>query len=201
MGAVVLAATAVVAMGAASPAAATAKTWTVRPGGAVTAKAGKTKLADTTNGNTAVCVSSDMSGSLKPGSGLSGTGIGSITAAAYGCPTVFGAYHVKATDLPWHLNLTSYDPSTGISRGTISKLRITFMTLACSAVINGTGGPADGVVAVTYSNTTGTLRIVPKGGNLHWVHVQGCHTLIANGDAASISASYAVSPAQTITSP
>lgn len=67
--------------GAASSAAATATTWTVRPGGAITAKAGTTKVADTTTGSVLNCDSSRMSGTLKGGTGLAGTGIGTITSA------------------------------------------------------------------------------------------------------------------------
>lgn len=66
----------------ASQARATARTWTVRPGGAVRATAGATTLKDTTTGSAVTCQSSKMSGTLKPGSGLPATGIGSVTAAS-----------------------------------------------------------------------------------------------------------------------
>ena len=39
------------------------------------------------------------------------------------------------------------------------------------------------------------------GGNLHWYHVHGCAGIIRNGDAATLSASYTISPQQVITSP
>ena len=50
-----------------------------------------------------------MSGALKHGGGLTGTGIGSITTAAYDCATPIGVIQLTARGLPWHLNLTSYD--------------------------------------------------------------------------------------------
>ena len=59
-----------------------AATWTVKPGGAITAKAGKTTLTDTNTGSTLTCTSSSGKGTVKKGSGLSGTGIGSITSLA-----------------------------------------------------------------------------------------------------------------------
>jgi hypothetical protein len=69
-------------------------------------------------------------------------------------------------------------------------------------VINGTSGTAaDGVVAITYSDHEAKLKTLPTGSDLHWYHVQHCLGLVGNGDPAALSAVYAISPAQTITSP
>lgn len=89
---------------AAALAAATAAIWTVQPGGAV-ATAGALTLTDTKGGVSDTCTSSTMSGTLKAGSGLPGSGIGSISMAAFR-----GCGHIASTDLrplglPWHLNL------------------------------------------------------------------------------------------------
>lgn len=210
MGAIVLATTAVAALAvgaapsalsAARPAASAARTWTVRPGGAVTATSGKTTLVDVPTGATLTCTAS-MSATLKSGGGLPGADIGSITAATYRCPTPVFSFKVTARGLPWHLNLTSYNPGTGVARGTISHLRLTFMAPSCSAVINGTSGAAaDGFVVITYSSATGKLKFQPAGGNLHWEHVRGCAGVVRSGDPATMSGSYAVAPPQTITSP
>src|SRR5215831_4683928 len=54
-------------------------TWTVTPGGSFTGHAGTTKLKDTANGSSLNCTASSLAGRFKPGTGLSGTGIGSIT--------------------------------------------------------------------------------------------------------------------------
>jgi hypothetical protein len=189
--------------GAASAAA--AKTWTVRPGGKITATAGKTTLVDTPTGATMSCLSSRMSGPLKAGNGLPGAGIGSLTAAVFSqCSAGPFPATLTAHGLPWQLNLTSYDRSTGVARGTISHLQINAAPSfsQCTAVIKGTNGTApDGVVAVSYTSKTGILKILPMGGNLHWYHVQGCAGIVNNGDAATLSASYTVSPRQVITSP
>src|SRR5215472_18263955 len=67
--------------GAASAAAAT--TWTVNPGGKITAMSGKIILTDTPTGVMVSCGSSRMSGPLKSGSGLPGTGIGSLATSVY----------------------------------------------------------------------------------------------------------------------
>src|SRR6266480_2837070 len=60
-----------------------AATWTVKPGGAITAKAGKTTLTDKNTGSTLSCASSSGKGTLKHGSGLSGAGIGTISALSF----------------------------------------------------------------------------------------------------------------------
>jgi hypothetical protein len=205
-GAVAVTAAAVLALGlgASSPAAATASTWTVRPGGAVIAKAGKTVLTDTRTGSSLTC-SSDMSGTLKAGSGLPGPGIGTIAKAAYQCPTPIFSYRLTPRGLPWHLNVVSYDRATGVTRGTISHLQLAFAIpeIFCSAVVGGPGGAASGgTVRVSYSGQTGLLKILTTGGTLHWYHVHNCAGgLIADGDNAALTAGYAISPAQVITSP
>ena len=204
IGAAALAGAAVLASstGAAPPAAATATTWTVRPGGAITATAGTTTLTDTTTGSTFLCASSSMTGTLNSGGGLLGTGIGSITAAAYRSCANPILPTLMPCGLPWHLNLVSYDAATGVSEGTISHLRLSFSAPRCGAVINGTSGSTTGgMVRITYANPAGKLKILPAGGTLHWYHVSGCAGLVRNGDHATLSAAYALSPPQTITSP
>ena len=205
--AAVLAGTAVLAASAAAtaPAAATAKTWTVRPGGEIAAMSGKIILTDTPTGAMVSCGSSRMSGSLKPGSGLPGSGIGSFTTAVYsqcnGGP--FGAT-VTARGLPWRLNLTSYDQRAGVARGTIShfKIGVVIVFAQCAAVIDGTSSTTpDGTVPVSYASKTGILKVLRTGGNLHWYHANGCAGIVNSGDAATLSTSYTISPRQVVTSP
>ena len=168
--------------------------------------AGKVTLTDTRTGTSAPCQSSSMSGTLKSGSGLPGAGIGAIAAASFFCSSVIGPIRITPHGLPWQLNLSSFDIGTGVSRGTVSHVRLTFslsgVSPACSAVINGTSGTAaDGIVAITYSDQGAKLKVLRAGGNLHWYHVQHCVGLIDNGDPAALSGVYSISPAQTITSP
>ena len=189
--------------GAAPSSAATAVTWTVRPGVAITAKAGANRLTDTTANVFLGCKSASMSGALKAGSGLPGAGIGSITAAAYDCSMPIGPqFRLTPRGLPWHLNLASYDAGTGVSRGTISHLQLFLTGPSCTAAVNGTSSTtSDGVVRISYANQTGRLTIHPAQGTLHWYHISGCGGLFANGDSATLSAAYALSPPQVITSP
>jgi hypothetical protein len=111
---------------------------------------------------------------------------------------------VTARGLPWRLNLTSSDWRTGVARGMISHLQIGVASsdIPCTAVLKGTSGTApDGVVAVSYSSNTGILKVLPTGGDLHWYRVHKCAGIVNNGDAATLSASYTISPRQVITSP
>jgi hypothetical protein len=205
IGVAVLAAAAVLATGPGAAVSATARTWTVSPGGAITAISGKITLTDPRTGDTNSCESSRVSGTLKAGGGLSGAGIGSLTTAVYSlCQEGPFPGKLTARGLPWRLNLTSYDRSTGVAHGTISHLEIGFAPsfIQCTALVKGTSGTTpDGVAPVSYASNTGTLKILTTGGDLHWYHVHKCAGIINNGDAATLSASYAISPRQAVTSP
>jgi hypothetical protein len=178
-----------------------AATWTVKPGGAITAKAGKTTLTDKNTGSILTCTSSSGKGTVKKGSGLSGTGIGSITSLGFSNCTgpLSLTFTVKTTHFPWHLNAKSF--AGGVTTGTITGIHATLSGPGCSATVDGTGATANnGSVTAKYSNSTGKLSTTGAG-NLHVYNVSGCAGLINNGDSTSFVGSYAVSPKQTITSP
>jgi hypothetical protein len=89
-----------------------------------------------------------------------------------------------------------------VVHGTIGHLGITVSFAGCSFVIDGTAaGASDGAVPVIYSDATHTLKLLSTGMNLHFYHADGCAGLVHDGDGAAYLASYAVRPAQTITSP
>jgi hypothetical protein len=195
-----MAAAAVVSLSAAPALAAT--TFTVSPGGSITAKAGTTTLKDNSTGTTLTCTSSAGSGSVKSGSGLPGAGIGSISSLTFSsCTGPLGlTFTVTGSAFPYALNATSY--SSGVTSGTISGIHARLSGPGCSAVVDGTGASADnGTVAVTYTNSSGALAVLASGGNLHIYSVSGCFGLIHSGDGSSFSGTYTVSPTQTITSP
>jgi hypothetical protein len=180
---------------------AVAATWTVKPGGAITAKAGTTTLKDKNTGSTLSCASSSGKGSVKKGSGLSGTSIGSITALGFStCKGPLGlTFTVKTSAFPWHLNAKTF--SGGVTHGTITHIHATLSGPGCSATVDGTGPTKNnGMVNATYTNSTGKLATV-AGGNLHVYNVSGCAGLINSGDSTTFTGSYALSPKQTVTSP
>lgn len=181
-----------------------AATWTVRPGGPVSMKSGKFILTDTATGAALTCPSTTFRGKLKGGSGLPGTGIGSIrTVRSMFCPTPFGpSFTLTAGALPWHLKVSSYNATTGVVTGSLSHLQIALSGTACTAVIDGTSGTAsNGTVRVRYTNSTGRLQTRTTSGNLHFYRVRGCAGLLNTGDPATIRVTLTVSPKQAITSP
>ena len=187
-------------LGAATAPAAT--TWTVRPGGPVSMVSGKFGLKDTTTGSVLTCQSSALSGTLKSGSGLAGTGIGSVPAVSFtNCTSPLGfRFILQPRDLPWHVNFSSYNAATGVVKTSISHLQIGLSFPDCTAVIDGTSGTAsDGTIESSYSNGTGVLRVT--GDDLHIYRVHGCLGIITNGNPVAVSATYTMSPKQAVTSP
>jgi hypothetical protein len=185
-------------------AAATAKTWTVQPGGAITASSGQFTATDTTTGTLLQCRSSSAGGTLKSGSGLPGADAGSLSAVGVtSCGGPGSDFRVQAGGLPWHVNLSSYNAATGVARGTIGHIRITGSGDGCTFVIDGTSGTSsDGRVTFRYTDSTGQFKLLATGSNLHWYDVSsGCLGLVDSGDPATLSATYAVTPEQAITSP
>lgn len=179
-----------------------ATTWTVRPGGTISATSGLFTLKDVPTGSTITCVSSTLSGTLKSGSGHPGSGIGSIaTVRIRNCGNL-GMFTLTPGNLPWRLNFTSYNATTRTATGSISHVHVNISTPACSAAVGGIiGTPGNGTVKFTYTDSTGKLKVLTTGGNLHFRNVNGCAGLVRNGDPATLSATFAVSPRQAITSP
>lgn len=187
-----------------------AATWTVSPGGNITAVSNKTVLTDTTTGNALTCVSTSTSkaskstATLKSGSGLSGAGIGSIKTLVFNnCTGPAGlTFSVSVGNLPYALNASSFNATSGTTTGSITGIHATLSGSGCTATVDGTGATADnGKVKAKYINGTHKLKVVASGGNLHVYNVSGCLGLINSGDATTFVATYNVSPAQTITSP
>jgi hypothetical protein len=174
-------------------------TWTVKPGGAVTAS-GSGQVKDTKTGTVAKCTSIKITkATLKKGSGLSGAGLGTISASSFsGCTIATIAVTVKTENLPWKLNATSY--KSGVTTGTLTGVELLATAPGCSATLQGTTA-TNGKIKVTYTNSTGKLKLLAAGGNLTTEKVSGCFGLVANGDPEQASGSLTVSPKQTITSP
>ena len=195
------AATAAVVGASAGVALAVAATFSITPGGAITAKAGTTMLTDTKTGSVLSCASSTSSGTLKSGHGISGTQLGSITKLGFtNCTGPLGlTFKVTNSGFPWKLTGTSY--KNGVTTGTITGIKSLLTGPSCTANVAGTTATTPGTVAVTYSNTTGKLTVLTAGGTLHIWNVKGCAGLIGSKDATTFSGSYAVTPKQKITSP
>jgi hypothetical protein len=185
--------------------AATATTWTVTPGGTVTGTAGKTVITDTRSGGQVVCTSSSVTATLKSGTSQKNP-LGKITAVAYnGCAFSIAGASITASassTSPWLLLGRTY--SGGVTHGRISHIQgsfsITGPSGTCSGTFAGTSATTPGYVKATYRNSTGVLTT--GGGNVHAWNVAGnCLGALSTGDALTFVSQFAVSPAQTITSP
>jgi hypothetical protein len=189
---------AVIGLGAGTALAATA--WKVTPGGNITAKAGKTTLKDPTTGTTLACKSSSGKGSVKKGTHSSGAGLGSITSLGFSsCTGPLGlTFKVSSSHFPWKLNAVSF--KSGVTTGSITGIHATLSGPSCKATVDGTGASKNnGMVKATYTNSSGILKVLTTGGNLHIYNVSGCAGLVHSGNSATFSGSYKVTPKQKIT--
>jgi hypothetical protein len=180
-----------------------AATWTVKPGGAVTATAGTTTIM--TGGNTVTCTSSVIKGTLKKGSGLAGAGIGTASSLAFNKCTIAGITVSATITGTMPLNGVKYNSTTKVATMTLTKIhgKISVSSLGCSATVDGTGATKhNGMVTGHFSNGKDTLTVLTTGGNLHLYNPSsGCAGVITNGQAVTFTGAYKFAPKTTITSP
>lgn len=205
----------VAALGVTAALAATAKTWTVSPGGTITAAAGRGTLTDIAPKHAMRCFSLTARGTLRSGSGLPGADVGSLSADSFATcaypltSTLLIDFFLHAGGPPWQVNLFSYNAATGVVRGTISHIAITVSPSPSGAkpctVIDGTSATADdGQVAFRYTDSTSQLTVLTTGGNLHYYDARKgsvCDGLFHDRGPATLSATFTVSPKQAIASP
>jgi hypothetical protein len=189
------------ALGVTAASATTAVTWTVSPGGSITAS-GSGQVKDTKTGTIAKCTSIKVTkATIKKGTGLKGAGLGTISASTFtGCTIATISVTVATANLPWKLNATSYNATTGVTTGTLTGVQLDASAPGCSATLEGTTA-TNGKIKVTYTNSSGVLKLIGTGGNLTDEDVSGCFGLVNNGDPEDASGSLTVTPKQTITSP
>jgi hypothetical protein len=182
---------------------AVAITFSISPGGNISASAGTTKLHDVTTNQTLQCTSSKATGTLKSGHGISGTNLGSVKTLTFsGCTGPFGlTFTVTNSGFPWTLHGTAFNATTGVTTGNITGIKSHLAGTGCSADVAGTTATTPGKEKVNYTNSTHKLKALAGGGTLHVFNVSGCGGLIANNDVVQFTGTYTVSPAQTITSP
>jgi len=182
---------------------AVAITFSISPGGNISASAGKTSLKDVNTGAVLSCTSSKSTGTLKSGHGISGTNLGSIKTLTFsGCTGPFGlVFTVANSGFPWTLHGTAFNATSGVTTGNITGIKSHLSGTGCSADVRGATATSTGKVKVTYTNGTHKLKVLAGGGTLHVFNVMGCAGLINNGDATQFTGTYTVTPAQTITSP
>jgi hypothetical protein len=96
---------------------------------------------------------------------------------------------VTAHGLPWKATTTS--SSGGTEKGKISGISLDGSGDGCSAEINGTSSSgSNGAVKFSYTSSTGALKFLTTGGNLHVYDSNGCLGVINDGDSVTLGASY-----------
>jgi hypothetical protein len=147
------------------------------------------------------CTSSTAKGSFKTGSGLSGSGIGTITSLTVsGCSVLGMSISVTITGkMP--VNALSYNSTKKTVSMSLTKIHGSLSASGCSATIDGTGAAAhNGMVKAKYTDGTGKLKVLATGGNLHLYNVN-CFGVINTGDSVNFTTTYTLTPKQVITSP
>jgi hypothetical protein len=166
-------------------------TWTVTPGGSFTAHADNPAVV--TDSGTHYCTSADGTGSVKSGSGLSGTGIGQINSLSFAdCRASGMSITITTSGLPYAINVTGVNAT--------NPNRVNGEVVGVRAHVSGFGCRADftGTVRGYFDNTDGTL--VADGTSRDLVASNAsCLGLINNGDTAAIKAVIKLNPAQKIT--
>src|SRR5262249_50236223 len=150
------AATAVAIGASAGVALAVAITFTIHPGGNITATAGVTTLKDTNTGSVLTCKTSNSTGTLKAGSGISGANLGSIKTLKFNTCTgpLNLTFTVTNSGFPWVLHGTAFNATTGVTTGNITGIKSHLSGPSCSADVAGTTATTPGKVKVTYTNST-----------------------------------------------
>ncbi|QKW08142.1 hypothetical protein HUT18_18940 [Streptomyces sp. NA04227] len=174
-----------------STSAAPQATWTVAPGGAVTAHADNPSVV--TDSGEFKCTSADGTGSVKSGSGLSGTGIGQINSLSFaGCSAMGINITITTSGLPYGINITGESPDNPDHvLGEIANVKAHVSGFGCSADFTGT-------VHGYFDNTQSALIADGTSRDLTASNAS-CLGIINNGDTVALKAVVKMSPGQTIT--
>jgi hypothetical protein len=186
--------------------------WTITPGGDTTATTTVVTLSDPATGGSLSCANGDArtdDADDEWAVGFSSSGnpiynphaLGPVDEMTYApCVSPAGApATLTGNNLPWQLHGTSYLASSGVTKGTVKKVNLTLDGDGCSAIIESASPTTPGTIKFTYTNSTATLNLLTTGGNLEFSDVSGCSGVFNDGDPATISASFTLDPAQTIT--
>jgi hypothetical protein len=161
-------------------------------------------LTNKSTGAQVTCRTISATGSAVDGVRASGDGLATIQTANFGsstakCSGPLGSTWVAVSNAPMTLNGTTY--SAGVTKGTITgidvKLTGTSLVGTCTARIKGSANTG------SYTNATGVLEILNDATPALTIsEVSGsCAGLLNNGNVATFTAKYKVTPIITVTSP
>lgn len=178
-------------------------TWTVAPGGALTASA-PLRIGNATRGWNIDCGDSTFTGAAKTGSGNAGDQLVEFDDAAFGnCSGPGGVqYTVTMTSgVQLDMTATSYDAATGRTSGTLFGFQINLVgTNGCQIDIADPAGDL-GMADVTFANTGSTLELGGGDMGVTFLNYACPSGFTAIGDQVVVTAQLSVSPAQLMTNP
>jgi len=102
---------------------------------------------------------------------------------------------------PWKLNANSYDMANGETTAALTGIAGGVTGFGCMMTFAGTTAASLGRVKVGYANNTHKLQILTSGSTLHVYNAGSvCQQFFWDaGDRVTITGTYVVAPAQTIT--
>jgi hypothetical protein len=174
-------------------------TWTIPISGVGTGT-GLVIVQLSPGGFSATCDYAEAGVRAQRGTGLSGTGLISMTSITVSsCRNSFASpIQVTFSGLPWQFNATAYDPDHGTVVGRLSGITVTAKAGASCTFTLAAAGGGPGQADVSYTNSTGEITVNDTG-HLHIVSQTGCPVDV--GDTATIEAFLLLDPRGVITSP
>ncbi|WP_329522087.1 hypothetical protein [Spirillospora sp. NBC_01491] len=178
-----------------------AATWTVTPGGALTA-AGPARIENAARGWTITCADTRLTGTAKSGAGNTGEQILAVDTVSFGgCTGSDGlAYTVTSESALMEMGATGYDAAAGRTSGGLFGFQVNIVrTDRCQFDVAGSGdlGTAD----ATFTNAGSVLGLGGGDMGVTFVNFACAAGFVAGGDAVVLSAELHATPEQTITSP
>lgn len=173
---------------------------TITPGGNFTATASPWTSGDPSTGTQITCQSLVLSGVFVSGPVTPGAPVGQFNSGvAITCTGPLGiTFTITLQNLPWSINVTSFDSGTGTVTGTVSGIEFHVSGAGCTFDVRGATATSGGTVTFTYRNSTHTLTLLPGPTDLHFYNPSGaCSGLVNSGDAAQFSGDFGVQPPQT----
>jgi hypothetical protein len=174
-------------------------TWTVSAGSAPTGRVVSIKgtttgaspqihFTDVTTSTALTCDAGSAGGNTTVGTGLAGQGIAQINGASTTWTNCLGPLGIQLTPTGhgiWKITANKYNPTTGVTTGTLVGANATVTGTGCSFTVKGS-------VPITYKNSTQILAVKDTKANLVVSAVSGCFGAVNNADHASFSGNYKV---------
>ncbi|WP_329179531.1 hypothetical protein [Streptomyces sp. NBC_01477] len=170
---------------------------TVTPGGPFTAATSPWVIGNPVTGVNITCGTLNLGGTLMSSSTPVIGHVSSATATMCSGPAGL-TFTMSFLGLPWTVNETTYNATTGVATGTLTGFRVQLSGI-CKATIAGPGGAGVGGTLGWSHNNSVPQTLTVTSGSLVLYNVTGCLGLLNNGNAVTVgTGAYTLSPPQSI---